>query len=97
MTGKLTSRQTQANIIDIPVDRPAMRETTSLGSAIAAGFAVGVWRDFDELKNINREGRTLFKPNISKEESSRMYKTWTKAVAMCKGWLDTADAEGEKP
>lgn len=87
----LTKSKTQANIIGIPVDRPAMRETTSLGSAIAAGFAVGVWKDFDELKNINREGRTLFKPDISKKESKAMYETWTKAVEMCKGWLDTAE------
>lgn len=67
-----------------------MRETTSLGSAIAAGFAVGVWKDFDDLKHINQAGRTLFKPNISKNESEAMYRTWTKAVEMCKGWLDTA-------
>jgi glycerol kinase len=102
--------QTQANIIDIPVDRPAMRETTALGAAMAAGLAVGVWKSFDELKKLNREGRTLFKPNVSKKQSEGMYKVWTKAVEMCKGWVDeeevlvkdemlepeAADSKGEK-
>lgn len=68
-----------------------MRETTSLGSAIAAGFAVGVWKSFDELKNINRKGRTYFKPDISKEQSAKMYKIWTKAVEMCRGWEETEE------
>lgn len=69
-----------------------MRETTALGAAIAAGFAIGVWKDFDELKEINREDRTVFKPQISSEASDKMYKTWEKAVEMSKGWLDSDDA-----
>lgn len=80
--------QTQANIIEIPVDRPKMRETTALGSAIAAGFAVGVWKDFGELKQINRAGRTLYKPNVPKEKSRKMYKIWSKAVEMSRGWVE---------
>lgn len=65
-----------------------MRETTALGAAIAAGFAVGVWKDFDELKEINQKDRTLFKPNISEEESAKLFKKWSRAVEMCRGWLD---------
>jgi glycerol kinase len=65
-----------------------MRETTALGAAIAAGFAVGVWKDFDELKGINQSGRTKFEPNISDEESAKMYKRWSKAVEMSKGWTE---------
>ena len=84
--------QTQANLTGIPVDRPAMRETTSLGSAIAAGFAVGVWKNFDELKEINQSGRTLFESQISEVESAKMYKVWSKAVEMCRGWLETEKA-----
>lgn len=80
--------QTQANIIGILVDRPAMRETTALGAAIAAGFAVDVWKEFDELKAINRKDRKIFSPDISSEESAKMFKKWTRAVQMCKGWLD---------
>ena len=88
--------QTQAEIIGIPVDRPAMRETTSLGAAIAAGFAVGIWKEFQELKEINRDNRTIFKPEKSVSESKKMYKLWTRAVEMCKGWKDT-EVEPESP
>jgi len=87
--------QTQANIIGIPVDRPAMRETTALGAAIAAGFAVGVWKEFDELKEINQKDRMIFQPNISKEEGDKMFKKWGRAVEMCRGWLDASEANGE--
>jgi len=80
--------QTQANIIGIPVDRPAMRETTALGAAIAAGFAVEVWKEFSELRAINQKDRKVFNPDISPEESEKMFKKWTRAVEMCKGWLD---------
>jgi len=88
--------QTQANIIGIPVDRPAMRETTALGAAVAAGFAVDVWREFEELREINLEGRTEFKPDISTEQSAGMFKRWSRAVDMCRGWLDGEEAPEEQ-
>lgn len=68
-----------------------MRETTSLGAAIVAGFAVDVWKEFDELKEINREDRTIFKPKLSKEDSSKMYKRWERAVEMSRGWVYSED------
>ena len=80
--------QTQANIIGIPVDRPAMRETTALGAAIAAGFAVDIWKEFGELKAINQKDRKIFNPDIGKEESAKMFRNWSRAVEMCRGWLD---------
>jgi glycerol kinase len=83
--------QTQANIIGIPVDRPSMAETTALGAAIAAGFAVGIWKEFNELKAINQKDRQIFSPAVSKEESEKMFSRWERAVRMCKGWLDPQD------
>ncbi|KAF2400952.1 glycerol kinase [Trichodelitschia bisporula] len=80
--------QTQADIINIPVVRPAMRETTSLGAAFAAGFAVGIWKEFHELESINQKGRTVFEPDISEKKSAKMFKKWSKAVEMCRGWSD---------
>ena len=77
----------------IPVDRPSMRETTSLGAAIAAGFAVGVWKGFDELKSTNRENRRIFRPERSEKESAMMFKRWTKAVTMCKGWIEEEEQD----
>ena len=66
-----------------------MRETTALGAAIAAGFAADVWKEFEELTEINREDREIFRPKISKEVSDKMYKRWERAVRMSQGWLDT--------
>ncbi|KAB8337288.1 hypothetical protein FH972_021589 [Carpinus fangiana] len=98
MSNSDITMQTQANIIGIPVDRPSMRETTSLGSAIAAGFAVGVWSSFDELKQINQKDRTLFEPQIDEKQRSKMYRVWQRAVEMCRGWVveDEADDEAQK-
>lgn len=74
------------------IDPPrAVRETTALGAAIAAGFAVGVWKDFDQLKEINREGRTYFKPQMSQQQADKMYKRWSRAVEMSRGWSADED------
>ncbi|EHK27069.1 uncharacterized protein TRIVIDRAFT_91895 [Trichoderma virens Gv29-8] len=80
--------QTQSDFIGIPVNRPAMRETTALGAAIAAGLAVGVWNSFEDLDNVNSEGRTIFQPQISEAEASKRFARWEKAVQMSKGWLN---------
>ncbi|KAL2819442.1 FGGY family of carbohydrate kinase [Aspergillus granulosus] len=87
--------QTQADIIQIPVERPAMHETTALGAAIAAGFAIDIWKEFSELKNMNRANRTSFQPAISPKQSAKMYKQWSKAVEMSRGWVDSSDMDEE--
>jgi glycerol kinase len=79
--------QTQCDLISIPVDRPKMRETTALGAAFAAGLAVGVWKDFDELKKINTVGGTIFEPKMAKEASRKMFDRWEKAVYTCTGFV----------
>ncbi|KAK2629263.1 hypothetical protein QTJ16_000083 [Diplocarpon rosae] len=79
--------QTQADIIGIPVDRPVMRETTALGAAIAAGFAVNIWKEFDELKQINKEDRKIFTSNVEKKKSDAMFRKWEQAVEMSRGWV----------
>jgi glycerol kinase len=85
--------QIQADIIGIPVNRPVMRETTALGAAIAAGFAVDIWREFDELKEINKKDRMIFRPQIEKSKSDRMFKKWEQAVEMSKGWVTQNDED----
>lgn len=95
MTNSNLCMQTQANIIGISVDRPAMRETTALGAAIAAGFAVDIWKEFDELKAINQKDRRIFTPDITPEQSDKMFKKWRRAVDMCRGWLDPGENEGD--
>lgn len=79
--------QTQSDIIGIPVERPAMRETTALGAAVAAGFAAGLWKEYDELKEVNVAGRTEFLPKMEKSKSEAMFRKWEQAVEMSRGWV----------
>ncbi len=72
-----------------------MRETTALGAAIAAGFAIGVWKDLAELKEVNSTGRTYFQPQMSQKQADKMYKRWNKAVEMSKGWSADEDEDEE--
>lgn len=64
-----------------------MRETTAFGAAIAAGLAVGVWESIDELREVNTEGETIFKPQLKKADSEARFGRWQKAVEMSKGWI----------
>ena len=82
--------QTQSDLIGIPVDRPEMKESTSLGAAIAAGFAVGIWSDFDEInEKMNQKDRRLFHPSIDEKRRDDLFRRWTRAVEMCRGWTST--------
>jgi glycerol kinase len=79
--------QTQADISGIPVDRPLMRETTALGAAIAAGLATGVWRELDDLKEVNRAGRKVFQPIMKRDKAEKLFRKWEQAVEMSRGWV----------
>ena len=79
--------QTQADISGISVDRPAMRETTALGAAIAAGLATGVWEELKDLKGVNRKDRTIFDPQSDEESRRKVRRKWEHAVEMCRGWV----------
>ncbi|GMF67497.1 unnamed protein product [Aspergillus oryzae] len=87
MSNSDLAMQTQADLISIPVYRPKMRETTALGAAIAAGLAVGLWRNFAELRDINRAGGAVFEPRISRQQSAESFALWEKAVNMSRGWV----------
>ncbi|TDZ59815.1 Glycerol kinase [Colletotrichum trifolii] len=78
--------QAQADISGTRVDRPAMRETTALGAAIAAGLALGVWDELEDLKNVNQTGRKIFTPSADREKNLKMFKKWEQAVQMSRGW-----------
>ncbi|VVT55687.1 uncharacterized protein SAPINGB_P004692 [Magnusiomyces paraingens] len=93
ITNSDTAMQIQADLLGIDVIRPAMRETTALGAAIAAGFAVGVWKNKEELKTINQEGKTIFKGTYTPERRAKEYKLWNRAVERAIGWLEESDVE----
>ncbi|KAL2859026.1 hypothetical protein BJX68DRAFT_252751 [Aspergillus pseudodeflectus] len=95
MSNSDLAMQIQADLISIPVYRPKMRETTALGAAIAAGLAVGLWRNFAELRDINRAGGTVFRPQMPLEKSRGLFSLWEKAVRMCKGWVGDNKSHSE--
>ncbi len=67
--------------------RPRVVETTALGAAYAAGLAVGVWSDLDELREHWQVDRR-FEPQMSDEERARRYRLWKKAVTKSLDWVD---------
>jgi glycerol kinase len=79
--------QLQADILGVPVSRPAFRETTALGAAYAAGLAVGVWRDVDDLRGHWVEERR-FEPTWTDERRAEGYAAWRKAVERSLGWVE---------
>ena len=77
--------QTQADIIDAPVNRPLCVETTAMGAAYLAGLAVGYWANKEEvIKNWAIDA--TFKPSITQEDREARIKGWNKAVKYAYGW-----------
>ena len=79
--------QFQADILDRPVVRPAMRETTALGAMYAAGLAVGYYRDLDDLR-ANWSVDKTWTPNMPEAKRERMYRLWKKAVTRTFDWVE---------
>lgn len=71
--------QFQSDILDIPVLRPKVVETTARGAAFLAGLAVGFWKDKDELLNSFKLDRR-FEPEIAEEKRAELYQGWKTAV-----------------
>ncbi|MFA7422418.1 MAG: glycerol kinase GlpK [Acholeplasmataceae bacterium] len=71
--------QFQADIINIDVNRPKIRETTALGAAYLAGLSVGIWNNLEEIKSSWQLDR-LFKPEMSVEEREKNIHGWHIAV-----------------
>ena len=77
--------QTQANIINAPVNRPQCVETTAMGAAYLAGLAVGYWESKEDVIKNWAIDKT-FEPKIDEEQRSKMIKGWNKAVKYAYGW-----------
>jgi glycerol kinase len=72
--------QFQADMLDVPVDRPRVVETTAMGAAFLAGLATGFWRDQAALAKARRLDRR-FKPRMKTDERDALYRGWVAAVA----------------
>ncbi|MFT6935976.1 MAG: glycerol kinase [Saprospiraceae bacterium] len=78
--------QFQSDILNVPVDRPKVIETTALGAAYLAGIAVGFWEK-DAIKENWKLDKT-FKPEMAEAERTKLYKGWQKAVKRSMNWED---------
>lgn len=72
--------QFQADILQTPIKRAAMEETTALGAAFLAGLAVDFWEDQDELRKLSRIG-DQFTPQMDPQEAADLYRGWQRAIA----------------
>jgi glycerol kinase len=87
MVGNELLMQFQADLLDVPVIRPRIAETTALGAAYAAGLAVGFWSSLDELSAKWAEDRR-WEPRMPAAERARTYRNWQKAVTKSLDWVD---------
>ncbi|SFJ33219.1 glycerol kinase GlpK [Planctomicrobium piriforme] len=79
--------QFQADLLNVPVQRPKIQETTALGAAYLAGLATGVWKDLKELAthwSLDRE----FLPKMEQPERERCANDWKRAVERARGWVE---------
>lgn len=77
--------QSQSDISNVPIKRPACVETTAMGAAYLAGLAVGYWKNQEDVLN-NWQIDNVFMPNITEEERTQKIKGWNKAVKYAFDW-----------
>jgi len=83
----------QADIADVPVERPVVTETTALGAAYLAGLAVGFWEDVEEIES-NWALDRRFEPSIDRPTRDRLVRGWHRAVERTRGWSELEVVSG---
>ena len=82
-----TLMQFQADILDMPVVRPQVIETTALGAAYAAGLAAGYWQSLDDIVE-NWSANKRWHPAMDREKSGSLHRFWQKAVTRSLDWAE---------
>jgi len=77
--------QFQADILGVPVERPAVTETTALGAAYLAGLAMGYWESEEEIAKQWKVDK-VFEPQMSADQRDSLYAGWKKAVTRSQDW-----------
>ena len=77
--------QFQSDLLEIPVIRPQMVETTAAGAAYLAGLATGVWSGLDELSGLQKTDR-VFTPDMAPETRMELRSLWRTAVELSMAW-----------
>jgi glycerol kinase len=78
--------QLQADLLDAPVERPVVAETTALGAAHLAGLAAGYWDDLDDVAS-NWALDRRFEPSMAGDRRRAMLAGWHRAVDRARGWV----------
>lgn len=86
-TGNDFLLQFQADILGVPVQRPAVTETTALGTAYLAGLATGFWSSLDEIARQWAIEKT-FEPQMPADRRDSLYAGWKRAVERAKAWAE---------
>src|SRR5436305_11052855 len=81
--------QFQADLLGVPVIRPQVAETTSLGAAYAAGLATGLWNEVEDLRENWQEDKR-WEPKMDADKRDEYYKYWKKAVTRTFDWFDSS-------
>ena len=79
--------QFQADILNKPVRRPVIRETTALGAALLAGLAAGVWSSQEEVKS-RMKTDSLYEPAMDEAKRQKLLRGWHKAVGRSLDWAE---------
>lgn len=79
--------QFQADILNKPVRRPVIRETTALGAALLAGLATGVWSSQEEVKS-RMKTDSLYEPAMDEAKRQKLLRGWHKAVGRSVDWAE---------
>jgi glycerol kinase len=79
--------QFQSDILNVPVTRPRVAETTSLGAAYAAGLAIGFWKSQDELRSNWAADKTWI-PSMDSEKRNKLFSGWKKAITRSFDWTN---------
>ncbi len=87
MVGNALLMQFQADILNAPVVRPRMTETTALGAAYAAGLAVGYWENIEDLR-ANWGVDRIWQPAMAEEVRAGYCRSWKKAVRRSFDWVE---------
>lgn len=79
--------QFQADVLGIPVERPALLDASAQGAAFAAGLAVGFWQDYASL-TASRQIERTFQPSAKAIQAQANFPIWQRAVARAKYWVE---------
>ncbi|HUV43265.1 MAG TPA: glycerol kinase GlpK [Dehalococcoidales bacterium] len=77
--------QFQADMLEVPIQVPAVTETTALGAAYLAGLATGLWQDTAEIARLWQPAKT-YEPTMSHDQRDTLYAGWKRAVEHARGW-----------